>query len=212
MKPKEEILDSDENGDVNSTLKKRNRFYILGLSVFTLVILLLIYFQVIYRINSAVDLSKLKAPESLKQQFDLQDKLLEALNSQIALTDDLKTKDTDKDGLSDYNEFKIYKTSPYLADSDSDAISDKDEVTNGTDPLCPSGKVCRQESDLLGDPGDSVTYEDLSGQIKEIVPVSKLRELLVQQGGLTQEQVDQLDDATLQQIYEETLKKIAETK
>ena len=33
---------------------------------------------------------------------------------------ELRKKDTDRDGLNDYSELKIYKTSPYLADSDSD--------------------------------------------------------------------------------------------
>ena len=40
--------------------------------------------------------------------------------------DDLKNKDTDKDGLSDYDELNFYKTSPYLEDSDSDGFSDKE--------------------------------------------------------------------------------------
>ena len=54
----------------------------------------------------------------------------------------LKTKDTDKDGLTDWDELNTYKTSPYLADSDSDGISDKDEINKGTDPNCPEGRTC----------------------------------------------------------------------
>ncbi|MEK9182923.1 MAG: hypothetical protein AAB849_00225 [Patescibacteria group bacterium] len=57
----------------------------------------------------------------------------------------LKTKDTDKDGLSDYDELNIYQTSPYIADTDSDGVSDKIEIEKNTDPNCPVGKNCKSE-------------------------------------------------------------------
>ncbi len=71
----------------------------------------------------------------------------DAANAQI--TKDKQT-DTDGDGLSDYDEKNIYGTSPYLADTDSDGLSDKVEVTNGTDPLCATGKTCT--SSVVTDP------------------------------------------------------------
>lgn len=55
----------------------------------------------------------------------------------VELLEQAKTKDTDQDGLSDYDELYIYSTSPYLMDSDSDEITDKQEVDEGTDPNCP---------------------------------------------------------------------------
>ncbi|MFH1171872.1 MAG: hypothetical protein V1778_05045 [bacterium] len=54
----------------------------------------------------------------------------------------LKKKDTDNDGLSDFDELYVYHTSPYLADSDSDSSSDQQEVFGGTDPNCPQGQNC----------------------------------------------------------------------
>jgi hypothetical protein len=54
----------------------------------------------------------------------------------------LKNKDTDADGLSDWDELNLYKTSPYLEDSDSDGFLDKEEILNGKDPNCPAGRDC----------------------------------------------------------------------
>ncbi len=59
----------------------------------------------------------------------------------------MKTKDTDRDGLSDYAETYLYNTSPYLSDSDSDGIADSLEIAQGTDPNCPKGKSCVQPLD-----------------------------------------------------------------
>src|SRR5258708_2817826 len=59
-----------------------------------------------------------------------------------ARQDTMKSKDTDGDGLSDYDEVYVYHTSPYLKDSDSDGIDDKTELKRGTDPNCPEGKQC----------------------------------------------------------------------
>ncbi|MBQ6246248.1 MAG: hypothetical protein IJK04_05245, partial [Kiritimatiellae bacterium] len=45
--------------------------------------------------------------------------------------------DTDDDGLTDWQEIKVYHTDPHLADTDCDGIGDGDEVQNGTNPLNP---------------------------------------------------------------------------
>jgi uncharacterized repeat protein (TIGR01451 family) len=43
--------------------------------------------------------------------------------------------DTDKDGLTDGEEYNKYKTNPLLQDSDGDGLTDGDEVKRGTNPL-----------------------------------------------------------------------------
>lgn len=55
---------------------------------------------------------------------------------------ELRLRDTDADGLSDYDEQKLYRTSAYLKDSDSDGIDDRTEVLAGGNPNCPVGKDC----------------------------------------------------------------------
>ena len=53
-----------------------------------------------------------------------------------------KARDTDGDGLSDYDELQVFRTSPYLKDTDSDGFDDKQEAFSGNDPNCPAGKTC----------------------------------------------------------------------
>lgn len=60
---------------------------------------------------------------------------------------ELRTKDTDGDGLNDWDELNTYKTSPYVADSDSDGVSDSSEIALGQDPNCPKGRDCQPRLD-----------------------------------------------------------------
>jgi len=50
--------------------------------------------------------------------------------------------DTDGDGLSDWHELNVFKTSPYIRDTDSDGVPDNIEIAKGTDPTCPEGEAC----------------------------------------------------------------------
>ena len=59
---------------------------------------------------------------------------LNALEEQSAKTDPL-TPDTDKDGILDGDEVKVYFTNPLNSDTDNDGILDGDELRAGTDPL-----------------------------------------------------------------------------
>lgn len=44
------------------------------------------------------------------------------------------TDDTDGDGLTDYEEVKIYDSNPLVADTDGDGLDDGEEIKQGTDP------------------------------------------------------------------------------
>ena len=43
--------------------------------------------------------------------------------------------DTDSDGLSDFDEVHNHGTDPLQSDTDGDGVNDGDEVTGGTNPL-----------------------------------------------------------------------------
>ena len=117
----------------------------------------------------------------------------------------LQGKDTDQDGLSDYNEIYIYRTSPYLSDSDSDGFSDKVEIESGNSPTCPVGKVCEKETTPTPSDTNSNTNKNLNipgSTLEDLSNISAdtLRQYL-KQAGATDEMLASIDDATLTQLY-----------
>ncbi len=127
----------------------------------------------------------------------------------------LKQKDTDKDGLSDYDELYVYQTSPYLADSDSDGIPDKTEIDKGTDPNCPIGKSCGAE--IANPTAGAVTTSTLVSPLENMPSVDQLllqslfganpdpkalRDFLIKQG-IDKNTLDAFSDAELLQTFKE---------
>lgn len=77
----------------------------------------------------------------------------------------LKKEDTDSDSIDDYRELYVYKTSPYLKDSDSDGTEDNIEIAQGQDPNCAPSMPCATLAQ------DAVTPETLQGTFAEDVAV-----------------------------------------
>ncbi|PIR92762.1 hypothetical protein COT99_04420 [Candidatus Falkowbacteria bacterium CG10_big_fil_rev_8_21_14_0_10_43_10] len=71
-----------------------------------------------------------------------------SLNSETRTQE--QSKDSDEDGLSDYDELYVHKTSIYLEDTDSDGLGDREELEMGEDPNCPLGQNCFSESEAGG--------------------------------------------------------------
>ncbi|MBU0648914.1 hypothetical protein KJ969_02325 [Patescibacteria group bacterium] len=124
--------------------------------------------------------------------------------------DELRRKDTDQDGLSDFDELYVHGTSPYLPDSDSDGLSDSAEIAMGKDANCPEGQDCYTQtaSSADEDEADSAEETDLSAQEKadlvmDLAP-DELRAILVQ-AGVPQETLDQLSDEDLQKLVSQIL-------
>lgn len=134
-----------------------------------------------------------------------------------------KVMDTDKDGISDWDELKVYNTSPYLADSDSDGISDADEIKNSTDPNCPKGRDCgskilKQIPKQVRDDGSGATSTEATAPtgaeqsadepppaLPENLSAAEVRELL-KQGGVSEEQLKGASDEEILKLYEEERK------
>ncbi|NQV89064.1 MAG: hypothetical protein HQ488_01960 [Parcubacteria group bacterium] len=134
-----------------------------------------------------------------------------------------KSKDTDGDGLVDYDELYVYKTSPYLSDSDSDGFDDKSEVFSGNNPNCPTGTDCFTTSGasenvdgqtgvaagLIGGLGeDSIlaagavkfdSQADVENFFKQAT-IEQIRSALVD-SGMSEVELSEIDDETLQEFF-----------
>jgi hypothetical protein len=143
-----------------------------------------------------------------------------------------KTKDTDGDGLVDYDELYVYKTSPYIADSDSDGFGDKEEVYSGNNPNCPTGESCGLvagsseevgesstadafieglgEQDVLGAGSVAFESEEDVAVFFEQATIDQIRSALLE-SGMTQEELDQIDDETLKAFFYGALDEASES-
>jgi hypothetical protein len=141
------------------------------------------------------------------------------------------SRDTDGDGLSDWEESNIYQTSPYIDDTDSDGISDGDEVRAGSNPNCPRGQACdsvngaTDPSSTNQPPGESeVDFEeiymtedqvnnnqvDLNKVFVGQADAATLRRLLIE-SGVKKEDLDQMTDEQLMSSYFNTLQSAMES-
>jgi len=143
---------------------------------------------------------------------------------QLAQQDEaLKSADTDKDGLNDYDELNLYNTSPFLEDSDSDGVLDKLEIERGQDPNCPIGKDC--SGSILVNPvatptgSDAISIDtaigssiggDSSGSSSPTTvampsDAASLRQILLE-SGMDKTMLDQFSDQELLDAYQEAIK------
>ena len=146
-----------------------------------------------------------------------------------------KTKDTDGDGLVDYDELYVFRTSPYLADSDSDGFDDMQEVYSGNDPNCPTGNDCgviaseeagntastnigglidpfnTGESDGILDTAniEFSNAEEVEAFFKQAT-FEEIRNALIATG-MSEEELDLIDNETLEQLFDEQLDNATES-
>ncbi len=67
---------------------------------------------------------------------------MEAINPEQIELEASKRRDTDGDGISDFDEEKLIGTSPYLRDTDGDGMPDNAELALGKNPTCAEGTTC----------------------------------------------------------------------
>ncbi|MBM5789819.1 hypothetical protein FJZ23_01900 [Candidatus Parcubacteria bacterium] len=172
---------------------------------------------------------------NIRRPFDLQiakylrgEKFTTSSQREAAELEASKTRDTDGDGLTDYDELYVYKTSPYLADSDSDGFDDKTEIFSNNDPNCPKDTVCGSEAETvpsqnavpelvqaLGQASallsagefDFDSPEDVAAFFKQAT-IEEIRNALLQTG-MSQEELDQISDEDLERFFNTTLDEAA---
>jgi len=115
-----------------------------------------------------------------------------------------RLKDTDSDGISDYDELNTYGTSPYLEDTDSDGISDYDELASGGNPLC-SGETC--DLDIVEDAGIGSEMDFLNADMASM-DLEEMKNMLME-SGYSAEEVNELTQEDLENIYLQAQKAIS---
>lgn len=166
------------------SLTKQQKLSLTGLSLLTILIFVIAIFQ--FRANIYQPFKKITGEKGNKEK--------------IADLFNLKNIDTDKDGLNDFDEIYLYKTSPYLEDTDGDSILDKKERDEGTDPLCPKGSACESISQNKIASGE----EKISGAGEEL-SLDEIRSFLIKSGA-DEEMLSKIDDNVLKEVYNETIK------
>ena len=121
------MVENDANASTWARITKEQRIGFVLLFVFTIV---------------AIALGLLQIRNNIVTPFALNDSIPPDIGRELDTADALRYRDTDRDGLSDFDELYVYSTSQYIPDTDSDGVSDKSEVDSGQDPLCAKGSVC----------------------------------------------------------------------
>lgn len=147
-----------------------------------------------------LSLGFLQIRNTMLAPFALNSNIPVSIKDQINDVDALRYRDTDADGLSDYDELYTYETSPYLFDTFGYGKSDRLVVEQGL-ARCPNaGRNCTDAGTPLGatttvatSAGFETPPPDFTGSITD---PAKIRSLLIQ-SGLKKEILDKLSDQEL---------------
>jgi len=195
-KVEKSISDQERSFELGKKTSFVQRHKVLFMFFFLLFIISFLYLGFKSVFVDITDALSPNLPDFVKEQLIQGDEEQELAN--------LKETDTDHDGLTDYQELYQYRTSMFLEDTDSDGYSDKEEVTSGNDPLCPTGEECNvlqfiTPETKLSDIVQEVTMDaDLS--IKEAT-FREFRQFLLD-NGIPQEDVDRLSDSDLMVVLQ----------
>lgn len=190
-------LEKKRDRQINSNPIRQQKIAVVFLAIFAILIFVLWGWQFSAQLNKPFATDKKAQSEPV--------------------VNDLHLVDSDSDGLSDYDEINVYHTSPYLEDSDSDTINDKQEILQGSDPNCPTGKVCSTTQDETINSGTSSTSEPIvnnpvvsdeativPGIGNEVTP-AMLRQILLQ-NGYDAATLEKISDEDIMRSYQEAIK------
>lgn len=162
-KQREVQLDDEHNvyAHAQGELSRGQKIAAFGLGSFAFFIVIIWALQFKSGITDPLDYEKAIEKARQNQQASEQGGLCEGGTCNDLSEEDLRTKDTDGDGLWDWDELNVYSTSPYLEDSDSDGFSDKQEIDSGNNPACAAGQECSDDLQI-----ENTGFDDLSADLE----------------------------------------------
>lgn len=197
-------IDSSEEVDINDLINDSEEHHFSrsrpkkGLFVVMLLVAIALFFFIAQHWYGSVQKSVgYEIPDFIQKELDANQPV------EVSL-EDLKNKDTDRDGLSDFTELYQTKTSIFLEDTDSDGVSDFEEVNQGIDALCPQGEDCsllalitpeNKLSDILQ---NTAINTDLTLQTAAL---NEFRQFLLD-NGMSKEDLSKLTDDDLVEIFQ----------
>lgn len=133
-----------------------------------------------------------------------------------------KQSDTDGDTVSDYDEIYVYRSSPYLNDTDSDGLLDNAEINGGSDPACATGDTCENDADdinlgapVLGDYADQAAKdaadaEAIIAQVKASLTTATPAEirLMLIESGAAETEVAAMTDEEVSALYTQIISQL----
>jgi hypothetical protein len=159
-------------------------------------------------------------------EYDGPPVLTQAQKQEQALLE-LQTSDSDEDGITDYEELYISRTSPYLFDTDGDGVDDRTEIEQGTDPSCAPGEDCTNVLENVFEPGRNAAGDGfIEGALNTIESTSEqnliLEDLLNQfdaeqirvfliENGVPEEDIANYTDAQIIELYQTTIQQLEES-
>lgn len=151
---------------------------------------------------TGLSLGFLQIRNTMLKPFALTNTIPSTVKEEVNDISALRFRDTDSDGLNDYEELYIDGTSPYLYDTFSYGFSDKEVVERGL-PRCPNagencldaGTVIASSSSKITPPSseDATAVSDLQNLLTN---PSEMRKLLIQ-SGVEKEVLDKISDQDL---------------
>lgn len=144
-----------------------------------------------------VSLGILQIRNNLYAPFALNNQVPATLRDEVNSVEALRLRDTDRDGLTDFDEAYVYNTSRYIADTDSDGQTDGQEIAAGTNPLCEEGKQCAEQGEEAGGRADAATVGESLRALDPGPPPADLEGLLTNPAQVRQMLIDAGVDAAL---------------
>jgi hypothetical protein len=138
--------------------------------------------------------------------FALTNAIPSSVKESVNDVNNLRYRDTDFDGLSDYDETYVYDTSPYLADTFGYGMTDKEVVEKGLPRCANAGKNCSNESTPAAVAAStSSTLPALPTELAQpditalMNDPKQVRSLLVA-NGMDKQTLDKISDSDLMQL------------